>query len=352
MASEFGQFHRWSSFSNNWQFEENVIILANQFRIPLSVLPNVKKMSDLKRLRIWIHGCLRNHLLNQDMCYRSIEQEDTKKKDDIIRKLYLMSAIAEPDASGNLCNDKTLIEMNADISMTAFYFVDFLQRQFENLCEEQKNKSTMCCILNEFMKTASDLVGLPNVPRFLRIALDLCMYNSRRSFWTGYNLRYIKTFNEEDGYGQILTAELTEVLKTHDTVKIEKMETERIKESICEFIMSNAYYEAEAEQIKKQLKTIHHEKIAVDKSTEPTCILCDNRLQNIILKPCGHVCICEECYFNLENKRCPCCKANIDEIINLLDFYKANRMNDDWKHSLKIYSKLQSSTQNSYFVSL
>lgn len=343
--------------------EKTVIKLAKEFDIPLSVIPNVKTMFDLNRLRFWIHGCLLKHLLNQDMCYRLISEnlDDIKKKEDILRRLYLMSAIAEPDASGNLPNDMSAINMNAHISMTVFHYVDYWQREFEKLSEEKKNKSTMCYILNEYMEMASDIVGLLNVTRFLRIALDLCMYDSRRSFWTGYNLRHIKTFTEEDGYLQIHTAELEEVLKTHDTGKIEKMETGRIKESICDFILSDAYYKAEAEQIKKKLKTIHYEKLAVDKSTEPTCIRCDNRVQNIILKPCGHVCICDECYFDLEEKRCPCCEANIDEIINLLDFYKANRMNDDWKHSLKIYStqmklqsfpELQTSTRNPYSISL
>ena len=71
--------------------------------------------------------------------------------------------------------------------------------------------------------------------------------------------------------------------------------------------------------------------------------------------------ICDECYFNLKAKQCPSCRAKINDIVNLLDFYKANPMNDDWKHTLKMYSTqmklqsfstLQSSTQNSYFVSL
>jgi len=309
---------------------------------------------------------LARHLKNQDMCCNLISKnedlkhEDKKTKKNISRKLYLMSAIAEPAAYGNLCSDEEAIDTKAHIVKTAFHFVNFLQREFEELCEEKKNKSTMCDILNEYMETASDIVGQSNVPRLLKIALDLCMYDSRRSFWTEYKLRHIESF-KEIGYWQSRTTELREVLKTHNTVKIEKMETERIKESICEFIMSNAYYKAEAEQIEKKLKTILYEKLEVDKSTEPMCTICDDRIQNIILKPCGHVCICDECYFNLEEKRCPHCRANIHDVINLLDFYKANPMNDNWRDTLNIFPthmmlqsfpKLQSSTQNSYFVSL
>ena len=199
MASELVQIEDNITPSEFGQFENKIIMLAGKFKIPLSLLQDVDvaKFSDLNEVREHIHECLPGNLKNQDMCRNliskneALKHEDKTTKDNILRKLYLMSAIAEPDEDGNLSNDETAIDMNARIHMTAFHFVNFLQREFEELCEEKKNKSTMCDILNEYMETASDIVGQFNVPRLLKIALDLCMYDSRRSFWTEYKLRHM-----------------------------------------------------------------------------------------------------------------------------------------------------------------
>ena len=150
---------------------------------------------------------------------------------------------------------------------------------------------------------------------------------------------------------------LQEVLYKHDEeifLEMSTMKQEHIQDSICEFIMSSEYYKAEAWILNEKLKKIIHEKLKVETSNEPKCMMCLDRIQNIILKPCGHVGICHECYEKLEFNECPFCRKHVDRIVNLLDFYKANSTNIDWTQKLSIFPtammlqsfpKLQKTTQ-------
>lgn len=41
------------------------------------------------------------------------------------------------------------------------------------------------------------------------------------------------------------------------------------------------------------------------------CIVCMEKQIDILLEPCGHFCICNDCYLKFEKKDCPCCKNKI-----------------------------------------
>ena len=48
------------------------------------------------------------------------------------------------------------------------------------------------------------------------------------------------------------------------------------------------------------------------------CLNCLSNINNIILLPCEHFCLCKECYLHrIENKNCPKCKREITEIIEV-----------------------------------
>jgi len=43
------------------------------------------------------------------------------------------------------------------------------------------------------------------------------------------------------------------------------------------------------------------------------CTICIDKRIDILLEPCGHFCICNDCYLKIEKRECPCCKMIIRE---------------------------------------
>ncbi|CAG9585802.1 unnamed protein product [Danaus chrysippus] len=69
------------------------------------------------------------------------------------------------------------------------------------------------------------------------------------------------------------------------------------------------------EQLKKQLAAGRKERRAHTRdkglSEVQLCVVCTENPKEIILLPCGHVCLCEECSERI-NDSCPVCRARID----------------------------------------
>ena len=56
-------------------------------------------------------------------------------------------------------------------------------------------------------------------------------------------------------------------------------------------------------------------KIVID---DVMCSICLSNINNIILLPCEHFCVCKECYLHrIESKKCPKCESVIKEIIEV-----------------------------------
>ena len=55
-----------------------------------------------------------------------------------------------------------------------------------------------------------------------------------------------------------------------------------------------------------------------DDIEEDICIICYDNHANIILFPCMHDNICDDCYFKLEDNKCPFCRKNISYIFSKL----------------------------------
>ena len=55
------------------------------------------------------------------------------------------------------------------------------------------------------------------------------------------------------------------------------------------------------------------------KKKKHLCIVCLTNNQEIILSPCGHKCLCENCYYKLKYKNqisvCPICKHQIESMV-------------------------------------
>ncbi len=48
-----------------------------------------------------------------------------------------------------------------------------------------------------------------------------------------------------------------------------------------------------------------------------TCLICMNNMIDVIIKPCYHLCMCNQCYRLLGKKNCPCCNVQIKKIKNI-----------------------------------
>ena len=69
----------------------------------------------------------------------------------------------------------------------------------------------------------------------------------------------------------------------------------------------------------KDFQLINEQKEENKKEKKHLCIICLTNKQEIILSPCGHKCICENCYYKLKNKNkiseCPVCRHPIESIV-------------------------------------
>ena len=45
------------------------------------------------------------------------------------------------------------------------------------------------------------------------------------------------------------------------------------------------------------------------------CVVCLERVREIVFKPCSHMVICERCLYNLKELKCPMCRKPVDDII-------------------------------------
>lgn len=48
-----------------------------------------------------------------------------------------------------------------------------------------------------------------------------------------------------------------------------------------------------------------------------TCIICMTSMIDIMIKPCNHICMCNDCLKKLSKKECPCCSKEIKEVSNI-----------------------------------
>lgn len=70
------------------------------------------------------------------------------------------------------------------------------------------------------------------------------------------------------------------------------------------------------EQLRQSLETSRQERRQRvrdrDLREDQICVVCNINAREIILLPCGHVCICEDCSANI-NDSCPICRTNITQ---------------------------------------
>ena len=53
---------------------------------------------------------------------------------------------------------------------------------------------------------------------------------------------------------------------------------------------------------------------AFKENNKIVCCICYENGITLLLEPCNHICICEDCYKKLDNKNCPLCKNKINMI--------------------------------------
>ena len=69
----------------------------------------------------------------------------------------------------------------------------------------------------------------------------------------------------------------------------------------------------------KDFQLINEQKDEKKLKKKRLCIVCLTNNQEIILSPCGHKCVCENCYYKLKHKNqisvCPICKHPIESMV-------------------------------------
>ena len=72
----------------------------------------------------------------------------------------------------------------------------------------------------------------------------------------------------------------------------------------------------EEERKKKQLlhqRTLRTADSAPD-NEELTCIVCLSKRREVVLLPCGHICLCYDCSVQLCHRPCPVCQQNVTDV--------------------------------------
>lgn len=71
-----------------------------------------------------------------------------------------------------------------------------------------------------------------------------------------------------------------------------------------------------AEELRRTLEISRRERRQrvrdADLRTDQICVICNTNAREIILLPCGHVCICEDCSDSINNN-CPICRTLITQ---------------------------------------
>jgi predicted nuclease with TOPRIM domain len=94
-----------------------------------------------------------------------------------------------------------------------------------------------------------------------------------------------------------------------------QLENEEINASLCKLMgstvdsLSMIALQGLKEQLYTTLASVAKREIVIreEEKREKECALCMENPRNIMLKPCNHVCMCEECAKKVVKKRCPIC---------------------------------------------
>jgi hypothetical protein len=96
----------------------------------------------------------------------------------------------------------------------------------------------------------------------------------------------------------------------------------RIRISDSELAMASYYnyYQRLTNDIEINFTISEKNNIKCNKTNdeEKQCIICNDNEKDIILDPCSHNIMCNECYENLKIKKCPICRTSITHIYNKL----------------------------------
>ena len=50
---------------------------------------------------------------------------------------------------------------------------------------------------------------------------------------------------------------------------------------------------------------------------EHVCSICLENPRNMVLRPCNHLCICEDCKYGLHNNECPLCRGIVSDLLKI-----------------------------------
>lgn len=65
---------------------------------------------------------------------------------------------------------------------------------------------------------------------------------------------------------------------------------------------------------KNYIAELNYRRLEIENNVEDSCIVCLDKPRDIVVIPCGHICICSSCV-QLVNNKCPICRMKIDRVV-------------------------------------
>jgi hypothetical protein len=78
------------------------------------------------------------------------------------------------------------------------------------------------------------------------------------------------------------------------------------------------YEEVKKWRMKNGMKDDEGEERSEDEGDNCNCIVCYEKVRNIIFKPCLHYAVCKSCFKLLPRSVCPMCKTPIEDTIQIV----------------------------------
>ena len=225
-----------------------------------------------------------------------------------------MASLFSPNAS-NMCfstnNDgKSPIDLAVECGHIAF--VEHLHR----LCSTDNDGSSESCV-DDSSQSSREAISLLDIGNDSDASTSV-LYNDEinQSFSTSLQIIEGNTSQLQTELYQAKYA-LSEVMKERDSLKVELNKVQLFFIEDDSFFANKSLQELQAyeRQVKNVLKRIEKAKESMEE--EKLCVVCREAQKGVLLMPCRHLCLCKDCGYRVELKRCPLCREEISERISV-----------------------------------
>jgi hypothetical protein len=84
--------------------------------------------------------------------------------------------------------------------------------------------------------------------------------------------------------------------------------------------LSGCLEEAKVIAKQRKAKELTEQQLKRDDSENALCCVCRDNVKTVLLLPCKHLCLCEECSENIASRRmtsCPVCRQTVNDVLRV-----------------------------------